>query len=342
MKKSRRTLLVLMTTLLAMILAFTSVSYAAGTDKNKEESTENKPKTVIHKVVIDNKQYCFFTDHYVVLTRAEIEEMTDEELTDAILERAGLYMIEANCTDPKHKKITPEDWTESHGPFMLYPDDIDALRAADPEATEDPEDPADPDNPDEAEAAEASDPKPIKFELDLLVYTEPLNEDDPEKSPEPYTTFKPTDPAILFVVVASEEDAKLGEELCEEEKIEEPKKPEKPRKEKPKKKTKTPKQKTKKPSIPKQKDPAESLPEYKTIPMADRSGEPVEDTLQDGKPVTLEWEEPGKKADSDKSSIIDRIPGRYAGLAGLAVALAAVVVAIIIIRKRQREEEFDD
>lgn len=315
MKKSRRTLLVLMTLLLSMVLASTGASYAAGTEKT-ESSTEDKPKCELHKVVIENKQYCFFADHYVVLTPEEIAEMSDEELTEAILERAGLYMIEANCTDPSHKKITPEDWTKSKGPFLLYPDDIEGLRTAEPE-----------------------DGKPCKFDMDLIVCTKPVNEDDPEDESGQYTTFKPTDPAILFVVVATEKDAEQGEEICEEQKKEEPEKPKKPRKEKPKKKT-TPK--PKKPSIPKQKDPAESLPEYKTIPMADRSGDPVEDTLQDGEPVTLEWVEPGKKADSDKSGIIDRIPGRYAGLAGLVIALAAVVTAVIVIRKRQREEEYDE
>jgi hypothetical protein len=154
------------------------------------------------------------------------------------------------------------------------------------------------------------------------------DEETPDEEPEVktemfFSTFKPLSPGILFIAVATEEDAAYGEDICEEEKT-----PEKQKK------------KTRKAADGGGGDeggePEEMLPEYRTISMEDRSGAPLEETLKDGKPVTLEWVEPDRHAESGRKSFIDRIPGRGYGLAA-GIAAAAALIAFAAVRKRREE-----
>ncbi len=328
-KTGRRLAAVLAALLMAVLIVPASPSFA---EKDGEPNAAVALREA-HKVKVGNKKYCFFVDHYVVFTRAEIESLVpddpDEEsadgedgdaeggaaagndetaeekdysdLTMEILKRAGLYMKEANCTDPKHKAITAEDWVKKGGSFRLYDEDIASILEAAPE-----------------------DGKPVKIDMDLILYTKESADKQPENG---YTTFKTTGPRLLYIAIATEEDAKEGEDICKEEQ-----KPAEKKKEK-----KIAKKKIKPIKTPSESE--EMLPEYRTINMADRSGAPVEDTLQDGTPVTLEWVEPDKYDSEGGKSWIDRIPGRYAGLAVIAAAAAAAVAAIVVIGKRRRKDE---
>ena len=71
--------------------------------------------------------------------------------------------------------------------------------------------------------------------------------------------------------------------------------------------------------------------------MYDRSGGPLEETLKDGDPVTLEWRAP--KAASSKKSFLDHIPGGALSLAALAAAGAAAVFVIVKKKKESKSEE---
>lgn len=336
----RRGLTVALTLMVAFVLLVPAVPVSADTEPVRE----------VHKVKVGKKKYCFFTERYVVMTLAEINNLigadpeeeaggntdggtdgsadgstdgstdggtdgsTDgstenmeinyedyDDLTMEILKRAGLYMKESNCKNAKHKAIKPEDWVKSGGSFRLYDEDIAAILEAAPE-----------------------DGKPVKIDMDLILYT---NAPADEQPAEGYTTFKTVGPRILLLAIATEEDAKAGEDICEEEKKDEPKK-------KKEKKRAIPKPKPVKP----QKEKEDPLPELRTIDMVDRSGPPLEPTLQDGDPVTLEWIEPGRRKDDDES-LIDRIPGGYAGLAVIGVLAAAGIAAAVLAVRRRNEED---
>ena len=291
MIKKKRFALILTAFLAALMLASVSFAYAEG-----EESASEEPLREVHKVAVGEKTYCFFVTNNVVMTREEIDAMSDEELTAWILGCAGLYMKEANCKDESHKAITAEAWTEKGGRFLLSDDDIASIRGAVPE-----------------------DGNPYKLYMDLKVSDKPAPADPDEGDQgDVYSTYKKVSPKLLFVVVATDADAATPEDICEAP----ARKPEK-------------QPKVKMPKMPKGSS-GDMLPEYRTINMVDRSGKPVEDTLQDGTPVTLEWIEPSKHS-SDGGSFIDHIPGRYAGLAAILGALAALL--IIIIRRRKEDED---
>ena len=163
--------------------------------------------------------------------------------------------------------------------------------------------------------AEPADGSPVKLYMDLGIETKAATDEEPAVV---YWTYKKTSPRLIFVAVATEADAATPEDICEAPAV-------KPQKQK----------NVRMPSG--TGDSGDMLPEYRTIQMTDRSGKPVEDTLQDGDPVTLEWIEPSKRAsDPDRKSFIDYIPGRYAGLAVMLAALAALIILII---KRRKEDE---
>ena len=301
-----------------MVILLTAQNSAFAADDNEE-----KPKREVHKVAVEDKLYCFFVTHYVVLTPAEIAGMSDEDLTKEIFRRSGLYMKEANCHDKSHKAVTPEDWTEKGGSFFLKDEDIESLRLAAP-----------------------VDGDPVKLQMDLRITVKQADthkqedaddpEGDPEDKPKEYSTFKRTSPRLIFIAVATEADAVYGEEICEEEKT-----PEKPAQAEP----------AAKPSKPgkKPKDSGgggdeagedEMLPELRTISMPDRSGGKLAPTLEDGKPVTLEWKDPEKHvAEVDGKSLIDRIPGGAAGLTVIGITAAGLIAAAVIAIRRSREEE---
>ena len=296
MIKKKRLALILTAFLAALMLASVSFAYAEG-----EESASEEPLREVHKVAVGEKTYCFFVTNNVVMTPDEVSSMSDEELTAWILGCAGLYMKETNCKEESHIAITAEDWIDAGGRFMLSDEDLAGVREAAP-----------------------AEGKPVKLYMDLKVSDKPAPEDpEQEDTGNIYWTYKKVSPDLIFIVVATEADAATPEDICEAPAREPEKQPEEPKK-------------VKMPKMPKVSESGEMLPEYRTINMADRSGKPVEDTLQDGTPVTLEWIEPSKRS-SDEGSFIDHIPGRYAGLAVILGALAALI--IILIRRRKEDED---
>lgn len=297
---------VLLAMLFTVMLASPGFVYAA------KEKTPEPPIREVHNVGVGSGAYCFFVTHNVVLTAAEVAEMTDEELTAHILDKAGLYMMKANCRKPKNDKIiSVKSWEKKDGAFFLSEADIESIRTAEP-----------------------VDGDPVKIYMDLII-CEDINEvkskdtgdDTNEAAGEEeltlYSTFKRNEPKLLFAVVATETDAAFGEDICKED---------------PPKKTKI---KNSNPSP--GKSPAveeEILPEYRTISMVDRSGEPVEETLKDGEPVELEWIEPKHNSGAEEEkSFVNRVPGGITGLVVIgAAAVAAVVTAIVLAGKRKQED----
>ena len=312
--------------LLALVFAVMS---APGTVFADDENTQEKPLREVHRVGLENSVYCFFVQHNVVLTPEDIMSRTDEELSSYILEQAGLYMKEANCRLESHKAIKAADWPEKNGTLFLSVKDIESIRGAEPE-----------------------DGSPVKMYMDLMISKDSKKtekaadsadtgndeeagdtentEDETGEKEEPYSTYKKISPELIFVAVATEADAASGEDICEEEKSD----------------TVTPettKKKTKKtkikstPSSPDTSD-EEILPELRTINMTDRSGDPIEETLKDGSPVSLEWIEPKHSGYEGGSSFTDRIPGGLTGLVIItAVAAGAVITAVIAAKKRKEE-----
>ena len=305
MNKHRRIIYILIMTLM-MVPAFAFTAGAAS--ETSKETAKEEPLRAVHKVPIDGKSYCFFVQKNVVLTPEEIQGFgTDAELCNEIINRAGLYAKEANCKDESHKEIKAEDWNKSKGALQLSADDVTAVRGAFPE-----------------EGA------PIKMYMDVTIARKTASDQAADDEEQPYTTYRKIAPEIIFIAVATEEDAKSGDEICEE--------PEKKQDAQPAKKAvklKTPKL----PKLPKVSTTEEDmLPELRTINMADRSGPPVEDTLKDGSPVSLEWIEPGRQKDNELS-FIDRIPGGYIGLAAAAAVLIGLLAALIAVMRRRREDE---
>ena len=156
---------------------------------------------------------------------------------------------------------------------------------------------------------------------------------DPVVPPEPvpeeitwYSVSALTSPSLLFVVIATDKDAEYIEEICEP--VKEEVKEEASEQPKPAAPVKTPK-------VPKVTAPEETLPEFKTIKMYDRSGGPLEETLKDGDPVTLEWIAP--KGNANKKTFLDYIPGGALGLA--AIAAAGALIAFVIVKKKKDSSE---
>ena len=304
-----RTASVLLLILVTVVFASSGFVYA------DHETEKEVPKREVHDVGVGNELYCFFVTHNVVLTPAEVTAMTDEELTSTILERSGLYMKKTNCKIASHKEITVKDWTNAKlGEFQLSESDLEAMRLAEP-----------------------VDGEPFKFYMDLQIVRKTgekktvVNEEGEEVEEEEtiqYSTFKRTSPRLLFAVVATEEDAKYGEDICIEDNQPQPAVTKKQKK----KKQKTPA--ISEPEAPEE----EMLPEYRTISMADRSGGPIEETLKDGSPVDLEWVEP-QNTGADESSFIDRIPGGKIGLMAMATVAAAAVAAVVIAARNKKTDE---
>lgn len=295
-----RVVSVLLLVMVTVTLALPGTAYAAKEkdqkNEKKAEKEKEEPIREVHNVGVGSDAYCFFVTHNVVLTPAEVAGMTDEELTAAILDRAGLYLKKANCKKTSHKEISVKDWTKKNGAFLLSESDIEGIRLAEP-----------------------VDGDPVKFYMDLIITQDAGNEEEPL-----YSTFKRTSPRLLFAVVATEEDAKYGEDICIEDK--------KPVQ---KKKKKSKISGMEKPEA----EPEEILPEYRTISMVDRSGAPIEETLADGDPVTLEWIEPAKIDNAEEESFFDRIPGGAAGAAAVACGVLAAAGAAVFTLKRRKKEE---
>ena len=290
-------------TLCLMLAAFMAAGGLLGAPAYADDEDDlERPVREVHKVAVGSKQYCFFATHYVVLTPEEVSEMSDEELNAEVLQRAGIYMKEANCHKSSHKAITPEAWSKSGGTIFLSSEDIESIRAAVPE-----------------------DGRPVKLHMDLNITTEPLAE-PPAEETKVYTTFKRTSPRLLFAAIATPADAALGEEICEEE--EEPAPAEESGEEAPARVGK---------ALPGGGGAAEEmLPEFRTAKMVDRSGKPVEETLKNGELVKLEWIEPGKRGnDEGRTSVFSRMPAVWI-CSGL---IAAAIAALLIHRNKKKEEQ---
>lgn len=343
-KYNRRTVCVrIASLLLALMFAvmFVSPQFVFAED----EKSQDKPLREVHKVGLENGVYCFFVTHNVVLTPEDISSKTDEELSAYILDKAGLYMKEANCRLAKHKAIQAKDWPEKNGVLFLNALDIKTIREIEPadgapvkmymdlmiskDSTKDSGKTEETDNP--SESGDAAEPGESGESGDSGDSGEPADE------VQPYSTYKKISPALIFVAIATEADAASGEDICEEEPTEEnpqeqPAQPAKPAEEK--------KPKIKKPAaVPAAPSEEEMLPELRTINMTDRSGPPIEETLKDGSPVSLEWVEPKQSGYEGEASFTDRIPGGIAGLAVMAAVVAAAVIAVVLAVKRKEKEE---
>ena len=88
---------------LILLLVFGQTVFAAGS-----------PIREVHRVPAGNTMYCFFVQKNVVLTPAQVAALGDDkELTREILQRAGLYARESNCTDAAHPIISLEAWEKA-------------------------------------------------------------------------------------------------------------------------------------------------------------------------------------------------------------------------------------
>ena len=327
---------------LAMLLAVVSlpVNFAFAAADSEKSIRE------VHKVNVAGKYYCFFVTHYVVITPAEIAKFgdDDEKLTDEILKRAGLYMKEHNCRLAVHKAIEPAAWKKTGGEMFLG--DVEIYEEATPE-----EGGEGGDNPDGGsgdatappETSEASggtlvkastvealrkaapvDGEPVRLEMDLLVATKEQKDYDKDKLPSTHKENNPNAPKLIYIAVATEEDSKkYGEDICKEEASKNSS-------------SNSSSKKAKATSTKATKEEKEILPEERTISMTDRSGGPLEPTLKDGDPVTLEWKEPGKQTDGDKK--VGFFDHAWAVPALIAAALAIGIAVVLFIRKRDEEE----
>lgn len=300
----------------------------------------------VHNVTVGGKDYCFFVTHNVVMTPKEIADLKeDDALTSEILKRAGLYMKERNCKLAAHKAIEPAAWKKTGGEMFLG--DVEIYEEAIPEGGGEGEGGETPDGGSDgdvkpSETSEASggtlvkmsavealrkavpgEGDPVRLEMDLIVATEGQKGGDKDKLPSTHKEKNPNAPKLIYIAVATEADAqKFGEEICKEE----------PTKTTPSKSS----SKKVKPVTPTTKEEKEILPEERTISMTDRSGGPLEPTLKDGDPVTLEWREPGKQTDGSKK--LGFFDHAWAVPALIAAALAIILAVVFIIRKKDEEE----
>lgn len=333
-KYNRRTVCVrIASLLLALMFAvmFVSPQFVFAED----EKSQDKPLREVHKVGLENGVYCFFVTHNVVLTPEDISSKTDEELSAYILDKAGLYMKEANCRLAKHKAIQAKDWPEKNGVLFISATDISTIRGIEP-----------------------ADGAPVKMYMDLMISKDSGKTEETADASEtgdsadtgdsgetaddtvqPYSTYKKISPELIFIAVATETDAASGEDICEEEATDEST-PEPAKPAQPAKPAEVKKPKIKKPTAtPAAPSDEEMLPELRTINMTDRSGPPIEETLKDGSPVSLEWIEPKQNGYEGESSFADHFPGGIAGLAVMAAVAAAAVVGVVFAVKRREKEE---
>ena len=334
-----KTAAVLLAALMMVSLSVPRTAYAA------KDSSSGEPVRAVHNVGVGSGAYCFFVTHNVVITAADVAGKTDDEITAYILDKAGLYMKKANCNKAANAKIiTVEDWTRHSGSFYLSDPDLAAIRQANPadgspvklymnlliseevrdtsdNRTDESEETTENTDTDEADNAEEADKTEEAKEAEEAKEEEEAGEaEEPKKEAPLYSTFRRTEPELLFVVVASENDAQIAAEVCKEEP-----------------------QKEVRPSVPDgggSEAEDDTLPEYRTITMVDRSGKPVADPLKDGEPVELEWVEPKNNSGTEETpSFADRIPGGIISIAAFVIALAALVIALAArARKKKRSD----
>ena len=187
--------------------------------------------------------------------------------------------------------------------------------------------PADSDKPAEGDTPADSD-TPTEGDTPADSDTPSGDEEKPAEPVKEYSTFRLTSPGLVFIAVATENDAAYTEATCEEEKTD---------KDDSKKNSGKGSQAAIKGDS--GSEPGEMLPELRTISMKDRSGGKLDETLEDGTPVTLEWIEPKKGAAADAGkSLIDRFPGGAAGLTVAGIIVAGLIAAAAVAIKKNQEE----
>ena len=327
-------------------------------DSEKAAETAEIPIREVHRVKVDGRRYCCFVQYNVVLTPSEIADLSDLELVDEVVKRAGFYMKPSNCRVPSHTSISYKSWIKGNRSFLLRDSDIEAMRSADPSGGEpvklymdlgispdpEPEEPVDPEEEEEEDpdgeidedkgrdkdgeaAADTEDPSAGDDESgdgegeDPGEDPEEDPEDDPSIDPEDeldrdvYWTRKLLSPHLIYVVIATEKDAKAGEDTCN---------------------YKAPKPEDDVPDGPDKPEKKDMLPEFRTISMVDRSGPPLVPTLEDGDEVYLEWIEPGRHAIDKDATWLDRIPGGIWTLLFIVFAIAAEI-AIFVYKYKKRK-----
>lgn len=348
-KLTGKFLIILMGVLLVTTMSVWNFAFGADTNAGT-------PIREVHKVTVEDNKYCFFVTRNVVLTPAEIKGMTDEELTAEIFKKSGLYMKAANCRLRKHKAITVQDWNKAGRVLRLSDTDINNIRNAapvdgnpvkmnldvriaimpedqekpsenKPKPAEDNQKPADTDKPADGGTPADSD-TPTEGDTPADSDTPSGDEEKPAEPVKEYSTFRLTSPGLVFIAVATENDAAYTEATCEEEKTD---------KDDSKKNSGKGSQAAIKGDS--GSEPGEMLPELRTISMKDRSGGKLDETLEDGTPVTLEWIEPKKGAAADAGkSLIDRFPGGAAGLTVAGIIVAGLIAAAAVAIKKNQEE----
>ena len=368
----RRLIAIMIAALLMLPALSMDLAYALPEDE-EDAAAVFYPVREVHRVKVGDKKYCAFVEGNAVITAAEISKLSDNELVNELLKRSGFYMKEANCRKEDHPVITAEEWIKKGGSFKLDEEYIKFLREAKPadgnparmhmdllisrdpfvekkpekvvvkedkkeEANKEAEEKQE-EKPEEKTEEETEGTKAEKTEdttegttedtkvEDSKDGTEKTEEKAEEASEEPeeieiperdtrklYSTYKLFSPELLFVIVTTKADAEAVEEICEYDLPEQEEAAEE--------------------AVPS--EPEEILPEYRTIAMTDRSGPALEATLQDGKPVTLEWIEPGKSKDEPGTG--DFMSTKLAPALGLA-AICACALALIAFKRRKKEQE---
>ena len=235
---------------------------------------------------------------------------------------------------------TPADTPD--GPAAGTPDetqpaatDEEGEPASDPPAATEPEDPdtaqqTDPGNTPETDPGNTPETDPG----DTPAETPEEEPAEPVITRTYHSTFKKTSPELLFIVIATEADAATAEDTCG------------PDEEAPAVPVPSEAELPEIPELPEMDmdldmlegaaEPQTMLPEYRKIEMKDKSGAPIEEALQDGEPVSLEWIEPKKTIDkSDFDKFLEKFPGGGAGLGALAGIAAAGAAAIVVVRRKR-------
>lgn len=348
-----------------ILAAVLCVLPSAGFAYAASETDSTEPVRAVHKVRIEDKSYCFFVQKNVIFTPAEIAaivaEVTKTEENSADSQSQSGIEGQDQGTDGSSADGQSQSGTDGQS--------SDSGQTADQDSSDTSDKNSEAENADAEKINEAltdeiisrsglyvkeanctkashkavkaadwenknrefalsdaslsailnatpSDGAPVKVHMDLNISVK--SSDD--KQSVLYSTFWPTSDELLMVVVATDSDAAKTADICKEKAA----------------KVKTPSTK----AIMDGAEEVEMLPEFRTITMTDRSGPPIEDTLKDGDPVTLEWKEPKKfDTNGEEKSWLERFPGGIIGLVALAAAAVAVPLVIIIRRRKEAEDE---
>ena len=332
--------------LLALMLALFAATVIFAASASKTYAADPTPIREAHKISVNGKNYCFFVVNNVVLTpkniaewkeeiqkkveterKEEIEkeaekeikeeypEVTDEEELKRLIDERVKEKIDKIVDQELKEKVADEILTRS-GLYMkqtnckkakhkaidlkTWNEKICKLTFSDEDL-------------DEFIKAVPQDGDPHLVYMHLYYYKKNAEGVFVKER----LTHKMAAAELMLVANATENDAANPEDVCKESKV----------KKKEKKKT------VPKPTVPKEKE--EMLPEMRTIPMPDRSGDPLKATLEDGSPVTLEWIDPGSDPEKD-GSFWDKLPGGI--LTPIALLLGLLLLLILLLKRRKRND----